>query len=715
MRRFFAVYVFLLPNLGIAQNNIPITVVPDNELPQKQSESEKKFQKSNEVVDDPASGNINQETVQTNTTPGSSASVKSISDIADRITSAQVEHFGGEAGTLRLRLRGARAFEPAYYFNGLPLAGAGSGEQNTSLLPISNIGQLQVYPDSSPFWLSSMGISGDIDILSCRRKDCFTFGMDSGINALKVTERIGSYGYHQSTASYSLKLNKQNEIYTTAEITSSKENYPVFNNNNSSLNSDVGYYEPLQNNDFKKIGGSIGATSFYDPLGKINFDMAYGNQDKGDPGTIGSVSNARLKRSILLGTLRTEKLFAKNGLQWSNQIGAIYNTSQTQNFTDGFAAQANQSVNYTLQAKTWFILPSELLSKEQSGMSFELLQTHQNTNTSVPASNSPDYNSNVTAGRLDFRPAIFESIVFPITQLYSVSASANGWVSFSKANSNMACNYPSVQNFCTSQYQEQEKPIYGYTFSLQSKYDYFIQFIRYSQSMRRPYLTEFYGAPGGVLPNVQLLPESSRKIETGFRLPWGEIGYFHANDSNLIFLQNTSPITSQYQNIDSGYRDGAYVNSDYYILKHWKVSASYQYLIAKMIQDGVETEVPRSARHYVSAATNVEEILLGEIFNYQSKFGAYANMNWQSPFYLDNANINEMDVPPIYNAGISFSFSNQKRAQNYTISLDVYNILNETYSTVSNSTGFVQQMQTNGYIGYPPPGRRFYISLIGEI
>lgn len=717
MRQIFVVSIFLLPNFSFAQNNIPIPIVPENEVLQKKSDSQKKYQKSNEVVEDPASGNINQETVQSNTTPGSTASAKSFSDIADRVTSAQVEHFGGEAGSLRVRLRGARAFEPAYYFNGLPLTGAGSGEQNISLFPISNIGQLQIYPDSPPFWLSSMGMSGDIDIQSCRRVNCFTYGLERSENAFKVTERIGSYGFYQSTASYSLKLNQQNEIYSTVEYSSSKENYPVFNNNNSSLNSSVGYYEPLQNNDFKKMGGSMAAASFYEPLGKINFDLVFGMQDKGIPASVGSSSTARLNRNIFLGTLRTEKLFAKNGLQWNNQIGALYNTSNTQNFTDGFAAQANQSLNYTLQAKTWIVLPTKLLSQEESGLSLEILQAHQRTNTSVPSSNSPNFNSNVLASRLDIRPALFESILFPISPQFSISTNVNGWVSFAQANSNMACNYPSVQGICTSQFQSQENPIYGYTFSLQSNYHHIIQFVRYSQSMRRPYLSEFYGAPGGVLPNVQLLPESSKKIETGIRVLWGEIGYFHANDSNLIFLQQTSPITAQYQNIENGYRNGVYFNSDYYLLNNWKADLSYQYLIAKIVQGGEESDVPRSARHYVHAATNVEDILLGDLYEYQSKFGAYANMNWQSPFYLDYANDNQMDIPPIYNTGFSFSFSNQKRSKSFTVSLDIYNILNETYSTVSNSvgTGFIQQAQSNGYIHYPPPGRRFYVSFIGEI
>ena len=55
-----------------------------------------------------------------------------------------MEQYGGEAGALRVRLRGARAFEPTYYFNGLPLAGAGSSEQIVTLIPISAIAHLLI-------------------------------------------------------------------------------------------------------------------------------------------------------------------------------------------------------------------------------------------------------------------------------------------------------------------------------------------------------------------------------------------------------------------------------------------------------------------------------------------------------------------------------------------------------------------------------------------
>jgi len=223
MRPIFVFAFALFPICAYAQKSIPIIIIPENETIKKQSNSENKFNKSLEILDDPSLGNINQETISSKIIPGSAPSPKSFSDLADKITSAQVEHFGGEAGALRIRLRGSRAFEPSYYFNGIPLAGAGSGEQNVSLLPLSNIGLLNIYPDSPPFWLSSMVISGDIDIQSCRRSDCFTYDQENKINAFKVTGKTGSFHYNQLSGVYSLKPRKNFEIITTSTLVENRE------------------------------------------------------------------------------------------------------------------------------------------------------------------------------------------------------------------------------------------------------------------------------------------------------------------------------------------------------------------------------------------------------------------------------------------------------------------------------------------------------------
>ncbi len=716
MKLLFAAITFLLPAFSLAQNKTPIFVLPNNEdMETKQDSAQKKFQDAAEILADPSLGNINAENISANIEPGTSASPKNIADLANKISSAQVEHFGGEAGSLRVRLRGARAFEPTYYFNGLPLAGAGSSEQTVSLIPISAIAHLAIYPDNPPFWLNSMGISGDINVLTCQRDECFQVNKYSEQNLFKFVSRAGSYHYWQNSISHSLKVDHNLKTYSAVEHISSKEDYPVFNNNNSVLNSNTGQNQNLQNNDFKKTAAYFGINAYQTLFGKINNSTLYSEFNKGIPGTVGSSSNARLKKKLFLSTLNSEKLNSSSGLLWNNQLGVLVNNSEIENFTSGFSAQANSSLNTTLQLKSWISIPTEFIFNEKSGFIFEYLNFSQKTASSVPAVNNSSYDSDSKGTRHDIRLGFFESILITVNNNYSLSMNVNAWLSAAQADSKISCNNLSMQSNCNSSYESSEKNLYGYLFSFQHKYENIINYLRYSLSMRRPYLSELYGAPGGILANTALLAEKSKKIEFGFIFPFLEFGYFYTSDNNLIFLQEIGQNNTQYQNIEDSYRNVFFLNSDYYLLEKWKLFLIYQYINSKMLRNDNEYVIPRSSSHSVNTGTSIENINLVSINGNAVLFGAYFNMNWQSEFYLDYLNINKIEIPPIYNSGISFQLSNYSKQKKISLAVDIYNIANETYATVSNSTGFSQQMQTNGYIGYPPPGRRFYLTISGEI
>ncbi|WP_338636835.1 hypothetical protein [Spirobacillus cienkowskii] len=696
------------------QNSIPVIIQPEAQQDSNLSQLERDFNSSVETLLNPSAGNINQEVIDSKNLSGSSAAPRSIEDFLSQTRAAQVERYGGEAGVLRVRLRGARAFEPTLYFKGLSLSSlAGS---NISLLPLGALGSLYVYPDVAPFWLGSMGISGDINILPCRFYNCVSLKPEQGKNYFKIVNKIGSYSFLQLNASYYLKLNKETEINTTIESISSKEDYPVFNNNNSVLYADQGNYEPLKNNDFKKFGYSLGISTYNQKFGKIDFDLIAGTRSSGIPALPGSVSYARLNNNLVLAVLNNEKIFPDSGVQWSNQIGLSYSYSKNQNVTAGFSGQAGSVLSYSAQLKSWFIIPSNIISEEYSGLAFEVLHTQQQTKTFVPAGQSSSFDSFANANRTDFKPALFNSIVFPINNNFVLSSSLNSWISISNANSKMDCNYPSIQNICQNNFIQQEEPVYGGNFSIQLGYNKLISFLRISQSMRRPHLHEFYGAPNGILPNVQLLPEKSQKFETGVRLPVGEIGYFYAKDHNLIFLQQNNSNTSQFQNIENSLRYGYYLNSDFYFSDYVRSSFSYNFLNAKILNNiniG-DTTLPRSPIHSASYGLNYDNIYAGNFFNFNTKFGGYFNFNWQSEFYLDNENYTSMKVPVVYNSGILFSFENITRGINFKILFDLFNIFNENFSVVTDKTGFSQIYQSNGVLGYPSPGRRIYLSIISE-
>ncbi|MGY3803640.1 TonB-dependent receptor plug domain-containing protein [Pigmentibacter ruber] len=716
MKFITAAKVFLLPISVHAQNPAPIIVLPKSDQADSyKMQSAEKFKNSKEIIEDPSSGNINQEIIFTDSQPGTLPSPKSISDLTKRITSGQVEQFGGEAGALRVRLRGARAFEPTYYFNGLPLAGSDSSEQIVSLIPISAIASLMVYPDSPPFWLSSMGISGDINVLSCQKENCFAKKRTFDENSFKVNSRAGSFHYWQNSISHALQLDKNFSVFSTVEATSSKEDYPVFNNNNSVLNANRGQYENLQNNDFQKYSGYFHLNINSSLFNNINSATLYTDYEKGIPGAVSSASNARIRKKLFISTLQAEKFYPDNGIIWNNQLGLILNKSEISNFSEGYTTQANSSFNTTAQIKSWMTIPTQFIFEEKTGIVIEYLNFTQNTTASVPAALDNSSDSESKSLRREIRLGLFESIYLPLLKEYSLSLNFNSWLSGAQSEVSIDCNKGNLQNICNTKNNNIEKNIYGYSFSIQQNYKFIINYLRYILAMRRPYLAEMYGSPSGILANSALQEEQSRKIEFGFTFPYFEIGTFYTKDSNLIFLQEINQFISQYQNIEDSNRIGLYLNSDIYIYKSWKFYFSYQYVKSLMNKNNNEYYVPRSSENSINSGTSVDSIFITKLNEYSTYFGSYFNLNWQSEFYLDYLNINKVEIPPIYNTGFSVQFKNLKEQRNFLVSFDIYNIADETYAKVSNTTGFSQQMQTNGYIGYPPPGRRFYLTISGEI
>ncbi len=694
------------------QASIDIPVVSEKKEKNILNRSQKKFENSENSVEDPITTNSNTEIISAQSNKGTTPTTKSVKDVTSQITSGQVQQYGGENGVVQIHLRGARAFEPSFYFNGLPLTSALNGEQNFNLLPASFIASLYVYPDTSPFTLGSMGISGDVDIISCRKNSCFsTLNMELQ-NEFKISSTAGPYHYKKLSFSHAYSLSKQTNTFSTLEWTKSLEDYLVFNNNNSSLYSDVGRYENLQNNDFTSIGAASAVSHFYAPLGKINLDIAFGSKEQGIAGAVGIISTTRLKQNILVGTLRTEKLFPENGVRWDNQIGGMFNSSQISSILPTFSNQGSVSRSYSFQAKSLVIIPTEFILKEQTGFAFELLNNSSVVKTTL-ASNSLQTASETNANRLEYRSSYFEGLIYNINDNMSISSDINTWFSGAQDNSKATCNSALIQNNCIANSTlVNRSPLYGYTLSLQSKIYFFIPYIRYTSTQRRAYLVELYGSPGGILPNSNLENEESKKEEFGVNFPFGDIGIFHADDKNLIFLEQASPVTQRYINLQSGTRDAYFLDLNYNFTSYWEATLNYQYLNSKMRQNNETFIVPRSPKHMANFMTSLKNIPLIQFLNHQIKFASYFSTQYESSFYMDTANINEMNVPNIYNAGLSFIFDYPNHK--IILSLDAFNLTDKKFSVLYNSSGYVLQVNSNGYLGIPPPGRRFYASLSGE-
>lgn len=690
MRQLILFILCFFSMCALAQTEYFIPVVPEQSLDaQPKTDTEQDYNKALQVIDDPSLENAN--TTRTTVHSMHAAPLaKSLKDVAESVKAAHVERYGGEGGLIRIRLRGARAFEPTMYFNGLPLNGATSGEQTLFLLPYSYFSRLDTYPDGAPFWLTGSGIAGDINAIPCRRDGCFFAHSAQLKNRVASGVRVGSFGFRQAFVRDSWQDSQKRSLYASFETTQSNENYPVFNNHNATIDSQNGVFEDLQNNDFKRSGGGVGGTFLHPTFGKIIFDAVFGAEEKGIPGAVGTVSNVRQQRYALISTLRNEKLFSQSGVRWNNQIGFLESAVGISSYLSLFSAQSTHATNRTVQAKSWVVVPSEIFAQEQSGFTFDFLHSSLITQTVIAPNAVVARRTQTQNERHEVRLSWFEGMSHAFAPQRAVSAQATGWVSLA----------------------ESENAIAGWNVALQAELGFFLPYVRTVWAARRPTLSELYGSPGGILANGDLQPERSEKFEIGTKLSVAEFGYFRAFDKNLIFLQQVSPVSAQYQNLQEGDRQGAYASFEMFLFKHWRIEGRYQYLVAKMWEQGQSTFVPRSPVHEASLSTALEEIPFFDFQGYESRAGVYAGASYSSPFYLDSANVNQMESPPLYNTGARVRF--QHSDTTYVVAFDVQNVADETFANVSNDRGFAFQANTNGYFGFPSPGRRFYVTLMGE-
>ena len=97
----------------------------------------------------------------------------------------------------------------------------------------------------------------------------------------------------------------------------------------------------------------------------------------------------------------------------------------------------------------------------------------------------------------------------------------------------------------------------------------------------------------------------------------------------------------------------------------------------------------------------------------QVLLSSYFNTQYETPFYLDTENQNQMEVPMIFNTGLTLFLSSIDHI--FKVSLDIYNFTDEKFSSISNDAGAILQTSSNGYLGVPLPGRRYYLSFLLEM
>jgi hypothetical protein len=624
---------------------------------------------------------------------------------------------GGEGGFLSLRMRGARVFEPASFFNGIPLAGVHLGEQSFDLIPTALISDITAYPDAPPFGLRNMGLGGALNAAPCTPQLCYPHsGRDS--SATSGILRAGSFRFLQGSAS-TFRSHKNSFVHLAAEHTSSLENYHVRNDNGTVSNKDDDFTEKRRNNDFSRWGTGI---SFEFPettfQGILSGNVLGSHEDRGLTGAVGSLSSRRLTRNLGLADLKWDSLSAETGLAVEHQVFGLLSRSRSPRDGSLRSSQGIESsfANAGYQGK--FTLPVEKVVKGTLGFGLFVGQDRtQSKAESVSGDNI--FKGEQNGRRNEARVTLLRTAVWDVLDSLQLGFSADGFLSLAQSTFQFRCD-ESISTLQCEQKQNASDPLLkGTTFSLQLGNETAVAYMRLAWIARRPHLGELFGGPGGRLANFKLTEETSQKREMGISTRYLTAGIYNAHDQNLIFLQRAGASVAQYRNTESGQRMGTFASLESPEVFFSRVSLSYEYLNAFMNRAHEEpTRIPRSPEHTWHAGFDASQIPLAAFMSQSIYLGGYLHSTWQSAFYLDTANLVKLKLSPEVRTGVWATVTDVRSKglwKALQVALDVENLLDDMNSRRTDVAGNDSLVEHKGYPGFPTPGRRIYLTLKAEI
>ncbi len=215
---------------------------------------------------------------------------------------------------------------------------------------------------------------------------------------------------------------------------------------------------------------------------------------------------------------------------------------------------------------------------------------------------------------------------------------------------------------------------------------------------RAPDLTELFGDRGVVVGNSDLEPEEGLNLDVGLQLNalrfallggvtgFFEITYFYTDSDNLIVFVQNSQRTSMAENVGRATIMGVELSSAFTSASGISLSFNYTYQ---------NTEDKSDVPHYNgnSLPDRPKHDLFARLEKVFGRFSVFYELNYTGTTYLDRANFKESRRGAVHNTGVTISnalFAGVKAG---------FEVKNFTDNQVKDA------------IGYPLPGRSFYVTL----
>lgn len=714
----------------------PAAVTPDAAV-------KRAFEKTSENVESQHSRPVNAGEVPfADGRPSAGPQTKSLFDVFSNITGAQVSRGGGEGAGVSIRLRGARAFEPVYFFDGVPLTGVFVGEQSLELLPMNNFGAVLSYPDSPPFWLPQGNVAGVIDFKPCQRSLCLPRASEAALAAGLADVKMGSYGFVQASGMIDALVRRDAWLSGALQLTQAREDFWVRNDNGTLFRTDDDTLERRRNNDFKRASfGANAVLKNISRIGELSALVTGGAEERGLAGEVGSSGRGRLHRMLVLGSVKTRTLNAASGAWFTSQVFAKGERAST-HMTEA-TPSATVPSHLTLDVSgargtlefPWEFGPPGISANVKSENVNANSGTGSPTDSPIPTSGKTGLSlfavfqkvsgqargqSRVAlaGSRNEMHLMVAQTLAKTLTSESVLTLSVQGDADVTWSRFQVDCNHALGFPGCGKQQRNQAVALPSYTVSVQASLARIVvPYVRFSHLSRRPFLQEQFGSVQGLVPNIALKNETTETIELGLKTAWAGGGCYLGNDRELIVLQRVNPVVSQFQNTEQVRRTGCFADVAAQLWTYAFLKADSRWLKTRALygDGGPARELPRSAHYSGQMTIGVEQVPVPWAMKGAQSWGGFVRGSQQSAIFLDAANNIKLDLPPMFDAGLSWQGAEVGAINSLLgglqFTLDIMNITGSTLSTQTDATGRQMSVASSGFSGFPAPGRRYYATL----
>jgi iron complex outermembrane recepter protein len=597
-----------------------------------------------------------------------SQDTSSLTQVLQNSPSVFVQENGTQvAPTVILRAQDPK--ESRYYLEGVPLTEAQFNSDAIAVLPFSSIGSLDVYPDNVPAGLLSDGLGGAVDFHLVEK-------VTSGVGA-----KTGSYGYSELTGKTSFSSEERN---LSLNLVRSNEDFTYFDDGGTPFNPDLGSLRKREHNRYLRVGIVPNVSLYRRGAAQIKYFGIHSYRELQIPGPVSLPMNGQLIQWYHLSAVRFQSNVG-DFWQTKNTVYARLNSEnyQSENKMKSLSSpSSNQTWNQALGIRSqwqnyrWY----PVLLETSMGGSFENYQLEQLTSQGEKIQNQ----------RWDFPLSVAMSVptkfmeLKPAILVQGIHYGGRVEKAYVLASPRLGLNFDhwlGVRNL-TSQ-------------------------VLIGSFYRAPSMFELNGTSLGFSAAPELLPEFSKKISAGLGYSLssspGEkkkfqvsYNYTLAVADNLITYLENSQNTRVATNIGKSLIQSHEINCEWNFLKDFYTHTELVFLMTRNLS--------QVSYYFDKEIPNRPEQRWVEKLGYRNHvWGLSYQWQWVGKRYWDLAN--QKSLNSFADHGLSFQWSPKHWG---ILTFDVFNIF-DTVTAYSQAAGFQTVDNTTGYLGYPAPGRRFYL------